>query len=78
MACGAETGVAWLCASAASRWAGWELRGHLRTRTVVSPPAPRTLAFSRTRLDWRLTERRNGAPLGLHPVLQAAERLVLV
>lgn len=60
------------------RWAGWELRGHLRTRTVVSAPAPRSLAFSRTHFDWRLTERRNGAPLGLHPVLQAAERLVLV
>lgn len=25
---------------------------------------------------WKPTERRNGAPLGLHPVLQAAERLV--
>lgn len=60
------------------RWAGWELRGHLRTRTVVSAPAPRSLAFSHTHFDWRLTERRNGAPLGLHPVLQAAERLVLV
>lgn len=57
--------------------AGWELREHLHNPATVSHVF-RSFAFLNTEFDlrWEPTERRHGAPLGLNPVLQAAERFV--
>lgn len=59
---------------------GWELREqHPRNRAALAHmfaavwPLEAQVPISRRETP----ERRNGAPLGLHPVLQAAERLVL-
>lgn len=57
--------------------AGWELREHLHHPVTVSHVFC-NFAFQNTEFDlrWEPSERRHGAPLGLNPVLQAAERFV--